>query len=72
MSIMSRINAAQSANSRKDGYSNNSPVFAFQAEIERLAMPDYAALRSVLAMARNLNDSLSLEQLREAYRAIAK
>lgn len=70
MSIMSRINAAQSA--RQDGYSNNSPVFAFQAEIERLAMPDYAALRSVLAMARNLNDSLSLDQLREAYRAIAK
>lgn len=64
--------SGQSHRVKSDGFAEDSPVFAFQAEVERLAMYDGNALSSVLAMARNLNDSLSLDQLRAAYRAIAK
>lgn len=43
----------RTASVRLDGYSEQSPVFAFQAEIERMSKVDYQALREVLAIARN-------------------
>lgn len=63
-----RNNAAQSAstNARQDGFTDDSPIFQFQRDIETSYNPNYPALRSVLASARN-DSSVTLQTLHARY-----
>jgi hypothetical protein len=59
MTLQQRIALAQSQNepasdnSRQDGYTSGSPVFAFQHDVEVSPACNYDALRSTLRWAQN-------------------
>jgi hypothetical protein len=51
---------------RQDGFTNDSPVFAWQAEVERGPNPNYPALRATLLWART-HPAATLADLRDYY-----
>ena len=64
MNLTQRLQLAQQQQEgrdtrRQDGYDSGSPVFSFQADIERAGNCDYNALRSTLLWARNRSVSYS-------------